>query len=133
MLDPFLPEKPEDVERLKAVQRAIHGDFIALVKESRGARLTGPENDLFSGEFWTGRKAVELGIADGLGEVRTTLRERFGDDVRMPLVAAERGWFGRGRPGIAQGGLERLLDRADLAGDVISALEARALWARYGL
>ena len=55
MLDPFLPEKPEDVERLKAVQREIHEDFIALVKESRGARLTGPENDLFSGEYWTGR------------------------------------------------------------------------------
>ncbi|MGH6767754.1 MAG: S49 family peptidase [Xanthobacteraceae bacterium] len=133
MLDPFLPEKPEDVERLKTVQRAIHDDFIALVKESRGVRLTGPENDLFSGEFWTGRKAVELGIADGIGELRATLRERFGENVRTPLVAAERGWFGRTRQGVAAGGVDRLFGRADLAGEIISALEARALWARFGL
>jgi serine protease SohB len=133
MLDPFLPEKPEDVERLKAVQRAIHDDFIALVKESRGMRLTGPENDLFSGEFWTGRKAVELGIADGIGELRATLRERFGENVRTPLVAAERGWFGRARQGVAPGGLDRLFGSNDFTGDIISALEARALWARFGL
>jgi signal peptide peptidase SppA len=133
MLDPFLPEKPEDVERLKAVQRAIHDDFIALVKDSRGSRLTGPENDLFSGEFWTGRKAVEFGIADGIGELRSTLRERFGDDVRTPLVAAERGWLGRARPGIGPAGLDRLFGRADFAEEIISALEARAFWARYGL
>jgi serine protease SohB len=131
MLDPFLPEKPEDVERLKKVQREIHEDFIALVKKSRGARLTGPENDLFSGEFWTGRRAIELGIADGIGDLRTVLRERYGDNVRMPLIATERGWFGRARPGV--GLLGGLFGRAELAEDVISALEARALWARYGL
>ncbi len=97
MLDPFLPEKPEDVERLKTVQREIHEDFIALVKERRGARLVGPENDLFSGEFWTGNKAVELGIADGVGDLRSVLRERFGDKVVTPLVPAARGWLGRAR------------------------------------
>jgi serine protease SohB len=129
MLDPFLPEKPEDVERLKTVQREIHEDFIALVKERRGNRLRGPENDLFSGEFWSGRKAVELGIADAIGDLRSTLRRRFGDEVSMPLVAPARGWLGRAQPGV--GGPDRW--RADLAQEVISALEARALWGRYGL
>jgi len=129
MLDPFLPEKPEDVERLKAVQRDIHEDFIALVKQSRGARLTGPENVLFSGEFWTGRKAVTLGIADGIGDIRTVLRQRFGEDVRMPLIGPERSLLGRVRPGIAlQGQLA-----PGFADDLISALEERALWSRYGL
>jgi serine protease SohB len=131
MLDPFSPEKPEDVERLKAVQRDIHADFIALVKESRGARLTGPENDLFSGEFWTGRKAVTLGIADSIGDLRTVLRERFGEDVRMPLIAPERSLFGRTRPGVAL--TARLFGGPGLAEDFISALEERALWSRYGL
>ena len=130
MLDPFLPEKPEDVERLKTVQREIHEDFIALVKESRGARLTGPENDLFSGEFWTGRKAVALGIADAIGDMRAVLRQRFGDDVQTPLIAAERSLLGRPRPGI---GIDRLFGRTDFGGDLISALEERALWSRYGL
>src|SRR3954467_12047883 len=78
MLAPFLPEKPEEVERLKLVQREIHDDFIALVKDRRGARLTGPESDLFSGEYWSGRTAVELGLADAVGELRSVLRERFG-------------------------------------------------------
>jgi signal peptide peptidase SppA len=133
MLDPFLPEKPDDVNRLKAVQRDIHEDFIALVKERRGARLVGPENDLFSGEFWTGRKAVELGIADSVGDLRSTLRQRFGDDVVTPLVSPARGWLGRVQPGVGATEWEGFLHRPNFAGEVISALEARALWARYGL
>jgi ClpP class serine protease len=113
------------------VQRDIHEDFIALVKASRGARLTGPENDLFSGEFWTGRKAVTLGVADGIGDLRTVLRQRFGEDVRTPLIGPERSLFGRVRPGIAL--KERLFGDVGLADEMISALEERALWSRYGL
>src|SRR5205807_3603290 len=70
MLDPFLPEKPEDVERLKALQREIHESFIALVKSRRGAALNGPEETLFSGEYWTGQKSLELGLADRVGDLR---------------------------------------------------------------
>jgi serine protease SohB len=135
MLDPFLPENSEDVERLKALQREIHQSFIGLVKRSRGARLTGPEKTLFSGEYWSGPKAIELGLADGIGDVRSTLRQRFGDEVMTPLVAAERTLFGRVRPGIELPGINRdaLSLGAELGGGIISALEARALWARYGL
>jgi len=133
MLDPFLPENPEDVERLKALQRDIHQDFIGLVKRSRGVRLKGPEKTLFSGEYWTGSKAIELGLADGIGDLRATLRARFGDDVVTPLVAPVRGWFGRLQPGVGTTGLDGLPRPADFAEDIISALEARALWARYGL
>ncbi len=132
MLDPFLPENPDDVERLKKLQRQIHEDFIALVKSRRGAKLQGPENDLFSGEYWAGRKAMELGLIDAIGDLRGTLRERFGDKVVTPLITAERGFLGRrifgvGGNGVgAQGGL-------GFAEEMISALEARAIWARYGL
>ncbi|MGZ3311287.1 MAG: S49 family peptidase, partial [Xanthobacteraceae bacterium] len=101
MLDPFLPEKPEDVERLKAVQQEIHEGFIDLVKGSRGARLKGPEKTLFSGEYWTGSTAIGLGLADGIGDLRTTLRARFGDDVITPLVSPARSWFGRVQPGVS--------------------------------
>jgi serine protease SohB len=133
MLDPFLPEKPEDVERLKSVQREIHEGFIDLVKRSRGARLKGQEKTLFSGEYWTGSKAIELGLADAIGDLRATLRARFGDDVVTPLVSPARGWFGRVQPGVGTAGLDVSLRGGDLAEGVISALEARALWARYGL
>jgi signal peptide peptidase SppA len=137
-LDPFLPENPEDVERLKALQTEIHRGFIDLVKQSRGARLQGPEKTLFSGEYWSGTKAIELGLADGIGDLRSTLRERFGDKVVTPLIAADRSLFGRVRPGIGldeigPGGFSPLSHGAELAGGIISALEARALWARYGL
>ncbi|MGD0023727.1 MAG: S49 family peptidase [Xanthobacteraceae bacterium] len=129
MLDPFLPENPGDVERLKKLQREIHEDFIALVKSRRGAKLNGPENDLFSGEYWTGRRALELGLVDAIGDLRSVLRERFGDKVVTPLVTAERGLLGRRVWGV--GGNEFM--PAGLAEDMISALEARAMWARYGL
>jgi signal peptide peptidase SppA len=133
MLDPFLPENPQDVERLKALQRDIHQEFIDLVKRSRGARLKGPEKTLFSGEYWTGGKAIEFGLADGIGDVRATLRARFGDDVVTPLVVPARGWFGRVQPGVAPSDITGLPRAADFAEEIISALEARALWARYGL
>jgi signal peptide peptidase SppA len=133
MLDPFLPENPQDVERLKALQRDIHQEFIDLVKRSRGARLKGPEKTLFSGEYWTGGKAIEFGLADGIGDLRATLRARFGDDVVTPLVAPARGWFGRVQPAIRPSDIAGLPRAADFAEEIISALEARALWARYGL
>src|SRR5262249_26478420 len=104
-----------------------------LVKRSRGARLKGPEKTLFSGEYWTGSKAIELGLADGIGDLRATLRARFGDDVVTPLVAPVRGWVGRLQPGAGTVRLDGL-PRADACAEqMISALEARALWGRYGL
>ena len=129
MLDPFLPEDPADVERLKKLQREIHDDFIALVKSRRGDKLRGPEGDLFSGEYWTGKRALDLGLVDAVGELRSTLRERFGDKVLTPLISAERGLFRRRVFGVGRG---ELLP-AGLAEDIISAFETRALWARYGL
>ena len=133
MLDPFLPENPDDVERLKKLQRHIHEDFIALVKSRRGAKLQGPENDLFSGEYWTGRKALELGLVDAIGDLRGTLRERFGDKVVTPLITAERGFLGRRILGVARSDAMQAVAGLGLAEDLISALEARAIWARYGL
>ena len=131
MLDPFLPEKPEDVKRLKALQKEIHEHFIALVKERRGTRLHGSDKTLFSGEFWSAEAAIELGLADSLGDLRSTLRERYGDKVRTPLISAERGFFGRKLPSVSIAGA--LANYPGLADDLLSALETRALWSRYGL
>jgi serine protease SohB len=134
MLDPFLPANPDDVERLKKLQREIHGDFIALVKSRRGGKLNGPEESLFSGEYWTGRRALEFGLVDAIGDLRSTLRQRFGDKVFMPLIAADRGLLGRRIFGVDRGEvMPASLAQTGLAEDIISALEARALWARYGL
>ena len=132
MLDPFLPEDPDDVRRLKAIQQDIHATFIGLVKSRRGARLSGPESALFSGEYWAGGKAMELGLADGLGDLRSTLRSRYGDKVEMPMIG-ERGWLGRRIMGTGGRSAELTLAYPGLADEILSALEARALWARYGL
>jgi serine protease SohB len=134
MLDPFLPEKPEDVAKLKAIQGEIHESFIALVKARRGGKLDSRESALFSGEYWTGRRGRELGLVDGIGDLRTTLRERYGEKVRTPLIA-EKGFslFGRRPAGVSLGDLSSLWSSPSLADDVVSTLEARALWARYGL
>jgi len=131
MLDPFLPEDSGDVKRLKAIQKDIHERFIALVKERRAGKLKGPEKTLFSGEFWTAPKAVEYGLADTIGDLRSVLRARYGEKVRTPLVSADRSLFGRKLQGVSLAlGLVR---EPALADDLVSALETRALWGRYGL
>src|ERR1700682_1929193 len=94
MLDPFLPENPDDVARVKALQREIHAIFIALVKQSRGARLKGADDVLFTGEYWAGETSVSLGLADAIGDLRSTLRARYGDKVLTPLVAPSTGLSG---------------------------------------
>jgi signal peptide peptidase SppA len=131
MLDPFLPEKPEDVERIKAIQQEIHDMFIALVRERRGAKLSGPEKSLFSGEYWTAGTGLAYGLVDRIGDLRAYLRERYGEDVLTPLITAERGLFGRRAPGVV--GLGELASRPGLADEIVSTIEARAMWARYGL
>lgn len=132
MLDPFLPEKPTDVERLKAIQHEIHESFIALVKSRRGSKIDGRESALFTGEYWTGQRGLELGLIDAIGDLRSVLHQRYGDNVRLPVMA-ERGFLGRRLPGAARGEAGLLDGAPNLAEDLVSTLEARALWARYGL
>jgi len=133
-LDPFKPENPEDIIRLKRIQEIVHEDFIALVKERRGAKLNDPTNSLFTGEFWSGRQALELGLIDGIMDIRTKMRALYGEDVRLKLVAMERGFFRRRSTGVgafADGGA--FGSAKSFADDVISAVEERAMWAKYGL
>ncbi len=135
MLDPFLPENPDDVARLKSIQREIHAIFIALVKQSRGSRLKGPDDELFTGEYWAGETAIGLGLADGIGDLRATLRARYGEKVLTPVIAPASGMLsgllGRRAPGA--GSMAALDGIASLPDDLISAVETRAIWARFGL
>jgi signal peptide peptidase SppA len=135
MLDPFLPEDADDVARLKAIQREIHTIFIALVKQSRGSKLKGAEDMLFSGEYWAGETSVSLGLADGIGDLRSTLRSRYGDKVVTPVIAPASGMLsgllGRRSPGAGQ--LAALDGIGGLPDGLISALETRAIWAKFGL
>ena len=134
MLDPFLPENPDDVARLKAIQREIHQIFISLVKESRGARLKGADDTLFTGEYWAGDSAVGLGLADSIGDLRSTLRARYGEKVLTPVIAQPTGLLsgllGRKSPGAGQ--LSALESMASLPDELISAVETRAIWAKFG-
>jgi signal peptide peptidase SppA len=134
MLDPFQPENPEDVARLKSIQREIHAIFIALVKQSRGARLKGTDDVLFTGEYWAGDSSVSLGLADGIGDLRSTLRSRYGEKVVMPVVAPAGGLFSGllGRRSAGAGMLTALEAGAGLPDELISALESRAIWAKLG-
>jgi signal peptide peptidase SppA len=134
MLDPFLPENPEDVARIKALQREIHAIFIALVRQSRGVRLKGADDVLFTGEYWAGETSVSLGLADAIGDLRTTLRARYGDKVLMPVVAPSTGLLSGllGRKSAGAGTLLQLDGIAGLPDEVISALESRAIWAKFG-
>lgn len=128
MLDPFRPQDPEDVERLMAIMSEIHGDFKTMVRERRGRHLSVADAELFEGQIWTGRKALELGLIDGLGDLHATLRQRFGEKVKLPQVGAPRPWWRR-RLNVGSGAAQ-----ARMAVDgILDALIERALWTRYGL
>jgi signal peptide peptidase SppA len=127
MLDPFRPERAEDVERLKAVQSDVHAAFIALVRTRRGAKLA-EDPDLFTGAFWSGSRAVELGLADRVGELRAVLRERYGKELRLRPIALGRGFLRR-RLGLEAAGATG----HGLAAGLVAAIEERLLWNRYGL
>lgn len=117
-LDPFRPETPEDVRRLHAILEPIHEAFKAQVSARRGSRLQAGE-DLFTGEVWVGRAAVEKGLADGIGHLVPRLKEMYGDKVRIVPHGVKRPL------------LQRLTGRA--VAEVMDQIEERALWARLGL
>ncbi len=134
VLDPFKPEKKEDVERLKALQLDVHQTFIDLVKDRRGGKIP-DRDDLFTGDFWTGKAAVDLGLVDDLGDMRSFLKARYGDKTKLKLISASRGLFGRrlGMFGSQQGGSFGAEAAAGLVEGLATEANERALWARYGL
>jgi signal peptide peptidase SppA len=124
MLDPFRPEKSDDVERLHRLQAEIHEGFKDWVRERRGGKLKADEASLFSGEFWTGRRGLALGLVDGLGELRSTLQARYGDKVHLPVIGPRRRLLSRF-------GLQAPIDGIGPA--TLAAIEERLYWQRFGL
>ena len=127
LLDPFLPLEEDDIKRLTSLQKEIHENFKRHVRRRREGRLQASERKLFTGEFWTGSKAVDLGLTDGIGDLKSVLQQKFGEKVRLPLVGADSNWLQR------RVGLANHLSSMDLQFDLLAAAEARAHWARYGL
>ncbi len=126
ILDPFQPEKPEDVARLKAIQEEVHDHFIDIVRTRRGDVLARDrDEEIFSGQFWSGQTSVSLGLADRTGDLASVLREKFGDHVRTKLFSTERSFF-------ARKGIGGNIGTA-LAERVITEMDERALWERYRL
>lgn len=128
LMDPFRPEDPEDVRRLNELLGAIHQGFKSEVRARRGERLKGGDEELFDGQIWTGRQALDHGLIDGLGTLHTVLRERYGEKVRLPLMKAPRSWLRR-RLEVDAGQAWP----AALADEIAFSLAERALFARYGL
>lgn len=132
ILDPFQPEKEGDIEYLKTLQLEIHQVFIAMVKSRRGSRL-GEDSTIFSGLFWTGTRGLELGLIDGLGEMRDVIKRRFGKDAKLELIGGTRTLFGRRVPGVALGSANLGEIASGATAGLAEGLEERAMWSRFGL
>ncbi|WP_208541147.1 MULTISPECIES: S49 family peptidase [Bartonella] len=127
VLDPFQPEKKMGVEHLKSLQLEVHQTFIDLVKERRASKLS-DDSDIFTGMFWSGKKGVELGLVDQLGDVRSVIKDRFGHDTKLRLISPSKSFFGPKMPsGVTADMVYTAVDSAWIAA------EERALWQRYGL
>lgn len=125
ILDPFKPERADDVAHLKSLQTDIHDAFKALVKSRRGRKLKPDDPEIFSGAFWAGRQALARGLVDGIGHMHQVLKTRFGEKLVIRSVSPAQGW-----------GLKKLgfgIEVPDIAGNTMDALETRAMWSRFGL
>lgn len=118
-LDPFLPEKASDIERVKQFELDIHQVFIDHVKARRGSRLKASDDVLFTGEWWTGIRGVDLGLVDAIGDIHETLRARYGNDIQLKVIEPKRSWFG--------------IPRLGFTGEAAATVEDRAVWGRFGL
>merc|ERR1711965_923933 len=121
-LDPFLDEKKEDIDRLKNIQLDLHKDFIDVVEKSRGPKLKKTEVELFSGEFWSGSKAKDLGLIDGVGDANQVLKEKFGEDVIIKKFEKSKGWLNK-----------KLSSSNDHVDQLANILDEKSVWQRYGL
>jgi signal peptide peptidase SppA len=126
-LDPFQPEREEDVARLKSVQVDIHEQFIAHIEARRGSRLKGDRKDLFSGAFWTGQRALDLGLVDGIGDYRQVIADRFGAQTEFLMIEPKRKLLSLGGGGVSAH------INSSVVGDVAERAVERAYFARYGL
>ena len=121
-LDPFLDEKEEDIKRLKNIQLELHQDFIDVVEESRGSKLNKSSGiELFSGEFWTGKKAKDLGLIDGVGNADQILRKKFGEEIEIKKFEKTKGWLSK-----------KLSSSGNQMDELVNVLEERSIWQRYG-
>ena len=121
-LDPFLDEKKEDIERLKNIQLDLHKDFINVVEKSRGSKLKKSEVELFSGEFWSGNKAKNLGLIDEIGDANQILKEKFGEDAIIKKFEKSKSWLSK-----------KLSSSNDHLDQFTNILDEKSVWQRYGL
>ena len=121
-LDPFLEEKQEDIERLKNIQLDLHKEFIQVVEKSRGSKLKKSETELFSGEFWSGSKAKDLGLIDGTGDLDQILKEKFGENVIIKKFEKSKGWLSK-----------KLSSSNENIDQLVNILDEKSIWQRYGL
>ena len=121
-LDPFQEEKKEDIERLKSIQLDLHKNFIDVVEKSRGSKLKKSEIELFSGEFWSGTKAMDLGLIDGIGNANQILREKFGEDIVIKKFEKAKSWLSR-----------KLSSSTEHVDQFANILEEKSIWQKYGL
>ena len=133
LLDPFIPEEIEDVERLKQLQSEIHNNFKNLVRQRRGQRLRLDDSELFNGDFWLGENAIKIGLADGIGEIRAILRERYGKKVIIRQIGRRPGWIRR-RVGFTEiSEYSSMKSGENIVENILVAIESRAWWNKFGM
>ncbi|MEP1443373.1 MAG: S49 family peptidase [Hyphomicrobiales bacterium] len=133
ILDPFQPEKKSDIEYLRSIQDEIHDTFVDMVKDRRGDVISGDEEEVFSGRFWTAMTGQSLGLVDRIGDIRSIVKERYGEKTQLKVIGAGGGLLKRAPSNGVSMPNDMSSIGAGFAEHMVTQAEERALWARYGL
>lgn len=128
MLDPFKPEQESDVAHLKSLQANLHEQFKDYVKSRRGGRITADDSEVFTGAFWSGNTALELGLIDQLGTTHQVLEQKFGADFRLVTISAKSGFSLMSALSSSQNS-----QAAQVADHLVAHVDERLWWSRLGL
>ena len=123
VLDAFSPAKDSDIKLLKELQEDVHKHFIDAIKESRGDKLKEKDSFLFTGEFWTGSRAAEYGLIDGIDDMYNFINSKFGDNVNVKIISPKMSWI-KSKLGVSG---------PNIADDILSGLETKSLYSKFGL
>ncbi|CAA14855.1 POSSIBLE PROTEASE SOHB (sohB) [Rickettsia prowazekii str. Madrid E] len=127
VLDPFKPINKDDLKIIKDLQKQVYEHFVEYVKNRRAGKLTQQDEILFNGEFWAGQTALDYGLIDGIGDMYSVIKEKFGDNIKFQYLCAKQPWLKK------KLGMRSKILIEDLVNTVIDTIENKIITDKFNM